>query len=366
MVRSARFISVCSLILCAGVGVAQRIPHIIDSMNGVVVGAGFMGMPYYAGGNYTDGSSEKAGLYNFATSSVMDLHPAGSINSTIFGGHATGYVGARYNTGFSFRASAWLGPTYTYADLHPGGFAVSYALSANTTTISGTVYPSAGSMGVPVIWHRDTLTMEILTGPSGNHTEALDVSMKFVVGSTVGNSTGFNDNAILWNRTTGSVQTLLPAGFSSTRAVAVSGNRILGSGFKNGRLQPHIITHQEATDTYSSQDMSTGDYDEAAADDFKGDEAVGFGRRDEMAIVEHALYWNGLDADPTDLHVGLSTEFVASRAASIDADGLIYGYAERADGSRVGVVWAVVPEPATMSALALGVFGLVRSRRRPE
>ena len=79
------------------------------------------------------------------------------------------------------------------------------------------------------------------------------------------------------------------------------------------------------------------------------------------------MLWSGTAASAVDLHNFLSSDYIASGARSIDANGNIVGYAIYAPPGQSGqyhaIEWVVVPEPSTSLLVIGGLLGLGARRR---
>jgi hypothetical protein len=75
-----------------------------------------------------------------------------------------------------------------------------------------------------------------------------------------------------------------------------------------------------------------------------------------------AIRWSGTAVSALDLHQFLPNGFIESHAMGIDESGNIVGWGTMANGS-VPLVWAPVPEPATVVALGTGLLTLLALRR---
>jgi PEP-CTERM motif len=78
----------------------------------------------------------------------------------------------------------------------------------------------------------------------------------------------------------------------------------------------------------------------------------------------HALLWSGTAGSVVDLHSFLSSNYSSSETDGIDANGNIVGQAFFIPtGKEHAILWTIVPEPGSMTLLALGGVALLLRKR---
>jgi hypothetical protein len=77
----------------------------------------------------------------------------------------------------------------------------------------------------------------------------------------------------------------------------------------------------------------------------------------------HALLWSGSADSCVDLNTFLPAGFVTSEATGIDEQGCITGTAFDEGGRYHAVMWVPIPEPTTLSLLAVGGMAMLRRKK---
>jgi len=117
--------------------------------------------------------------------------------------------------------------------------------------------------------------------------------------------------------------------------------------------------------TYTFIELSPSGFRSSQAWGISGGHEIGYGI---TATNEHALLWSGTAASAVDLQNFLPSNYLDSAAFRIDANGDIVGEAYNSStGTQDAILWVLVPEPTTVSLLALGLgvlFMAARIRRR--
>jgi hypothetical protein len=77
---------------------------------------------------------------------------------------------------------------------------------------------------------------------------------------------------------------------------------------------------------------------------------------------EHALVWSGTADSVVDLQSFLSPDYYDSNARDVDVNGNVIGYARYKTGEEHAILWLLVPEPSSVSLLALALGALCAYR----
>ncbi len=169
--------------------------------------------------------------------------------------------------------------------------------------------------------------------------------------------TGGNDHALLWSGTADSAVDLNPSGFGASYGNGISGGQQVGcGGYWNtgGYRGSHALLWSGTA--ASAVDLNPSGFSDSVALGISGSQQVGYGDRADN--TEHALLWSGTAASAVDLQSFLSSDYTWSEAQGIDANGNIVGEAWNNSTSQWdAILWVAVPvpEPATVSLLALGL-----------
>jgi hypothetical protein len=105
-------------------------------------------------------------------------------------------------------------------------------------------------------------------------------------------------------------------------------------------------------------DLNTGTYSllgQGRAMATNGINQVGF---EGFAFSERALLWSGTEASRLDLHQFVPAGVSSSLAFGIDENGTIVGRGHINGFGQVPLVWTPIPEPATVTALGIGLLAL--------
>jgi uncharacterized membrane protein len=250
---------------------------------------------------------------------VVDLHPSGYTNSQALATDGAQQVGwARTSSGVD-HALLWTGNAASAIDINPTGYRDSRANGVNGGRQIGYTRIS-GDYEHAVVWNGSADDFIDLNPPGYDGSVGNGIFGSQQVGWASGEVTNFRAHAVVWNGTADSYVDLHPPGFYDSQAMATNGIQQVGSG----------------------------QLDE-----------------DSLPGHPHALLWSGSADSYIDLQQYLPSDVKYSYATGIDADGSIVGYAVGGFQETYFIhafLWVPVPEPATVSLLAVG--GVLLFRRR--
>lgn len=316
-----------------------------------------------AGYGWTTGGYRHALLWNGSAGSYVDLHPGGFNESQARGIYGTQQVGYGHDLGTSsYHAYLWSGSAGSCVDLHPSGFYASCAFGTNGTQQVGFggefgidyygnifVYSEASAL----LWNGSAEDYINLHPDGYSYSLGMGISGSQQVG--YGEYDG-DDHALLWSSSAGSCVDLHPSGYSWSKAYGTNGSQQVGQGddhamLWNGTAGSYVDLHPDAS-WYS------------CAHDTNGTQQVGWIFQYASWAgeeVKKAVVWNG---SATDFFYLPRSGFWECWAWGIDDYGNIVGGAMEWDGTEHAVIWQPIPEPATISLLALGGLAIVGRRRR--
>ena len=252
------------------------------------------------------------------------------------------------------------GTPESYIDLHPSGYHSSFAYAVNGNVQGGSANLVINGPTHAMIW-RGTSESYVDLHPTGyRRSEVNGVYGDSQVGFAAAPTSNFDIQAMLWTGTAESAVSLHPSGASRSSAYAITENYQAGivsfpgpgSAYKAalwyGTAESMVMIHP---DGYSSSVI----YD--ASKNFQ----VGYGLN---GSTTHSMIWQGTAESAIDLHSLLPEGYVSSTAYGVDDFGNIVGIAYHQDSPSFGhaVLWSV-PEPATLSLLAVGGLALLRKRK---
>jgi hypothetical protein len=344
-------------------------PQPIES--GQVVGDG-----YGSGGS----SLSHALLWSGPGGSAVDLNPtllAGftfSIAKGVYGNQQVG-EGTGSATGGNDHALLWSGTPDSAVDLNPAGFTASQAFyTIGTQQIGYGSGAGTGNNAHALIWSSTAASAVDLNPTSlaisssvGNATDgAQQVGKGF---TTVGNI----QHAMLWSNTAASAVDLNPAGFSQSNAIGVGGNQQFGQGVGpgTGGNQQAILWKGTAASAINLNPTDLIGITTSFGNATNGIEQIGEGEGPGTGNIFHAILWSGTPDSAVDLQSLLPAidTWTTSQAFTFDNLGNVYGIASGTVNGVTGtyaVEWSPVPEPTSLTLMAIAGFGLLGRRRRPK
>jgi hypothetical protein len=197
--------------------------------------------------------------------------------------------------------------------------------------------------------------------PSGfTDSEAHGVYGGYQVGWGSGDSTGSKTHALMWHGSATQYWDINPAGKNNSYINGMVGMQAFGSA------DAHAMLWSLNTDgTFTNTDLQPASgFISTEINGSNGTQQVGNAVGSATGNLWHAMLWNGSSSSWLDLHQFLPTGpgYVRSGAYGIDANGDVVGWAADGSGFNRAILWQV-PEPATLSLLALGGLALLRRCR---
>jgi hypothetical protein len=299
-------------------------PYVFASYAYGTNGTQQVGELVYASANGT------AALWNGSATSAVNLDPSNAV-----GGQGVEYTSAAFATN----------GTQQVGEYQLNGF--DHAVLWNGTAASAiSLHPTAPALG--------TFSNSDAVGTDGSH--------------QVGFGRGPNGvTALLWAGTPASCVSLYPTNglYNASEAFGVSGPVQIGYG------QLASTSHQHAMlwtgSGASAVDLNPAGYVDSVALGTDGIQVVGYA---DLTVSghDHAVLWTGASSlTAIDLQALLTSNYVASIAYSIDADGNVFGLATDTSGASRAVEWSLIvtPEPsAAFGLFAIGGAALFHRRRR--
>lgn len=287
----------------------------------------------------------------------LDLHPAGRVSS--YGGYAANGFQAGYsklnNDVSTIRATVWSGTPESAIDLHPAGYLGSTASDAVAGMQVGKARATDSHFHA-MLWRGSPQSAVDLHAGPFDDSGIISTDGLQQVGYSGNLPNGTPLHAMLWTGTAASAVDLNPPGYARSVAYDVAGGQQVGYGVK-GLTDPLLWTGTPE----SAINLNPTHFGSATVRSTNGSVQVGWFHLEE---VDNAVAWFGTAESRIDLHHFLPTQFIASKAMSIDADGTIYGLAKDATDKTYVVAW-LVPEPSGLiGALAIAIFSCARRNPR--
>ncbi len=331
---------------------------------------------YYGGRVYGAEGTQQAGyardeeddglrhamLWNGSAESYVDLHPGELNESQALGICGTQQVGFGHNIGApGYKAYLWNGSVESWVDLQPSSFLSSCATGTNGTQQAGFAGTFMTDGGINIL---DPVTEALLWNGSAEdyislHPDGYDYSL--AMGISGSQQVGYgeydgDDHALLWSSSAASCVDLHPSGYSWSKAYGTNGSQQVGQG------DDHAMLWNGTAGNYVDLHPSASWY--SCAHDTDGTQQVGWIFQYAWWAgeeVKKAVVWNG---SATDFFYLPRSGFWECWAWGIDDYGNIVGGAMELDGTEHAVIWQPIPEPATISLLALGGLAMLGKRRR--
>jgi hypothetical protein len=311
-------------------------------------------------GNVTAaGGRQHAMLWRGSATSVVDLNPSWATESQAWGAGGVQQVGYGNGpaTGLSSHALLWKGTADSVIDLNPNGFSQSRANGTDGIQQVGDGYKPGMSNAHAILW-SGTADSWVDLNPAGFiGSGAYAVSGGKQVGSAFSPTDNYN-HAMLWSGTAGSAVDLHPSGYTWTHARAIAEGQQAGSGQVAGLL--HALLWSGTAEGVI--DLNSSTLTQSQVEGMIPGLQVGWGIGSLTGNNQHAVLWRGTASSAVDLHAYLGANYRHSFASGIDVNGIIMGASQDIAGRPHAIAWIPVPEPATLTLLALG--GLLIARRR--
>ncbi|HEX4414953.1 MAG TPA: hypothetical protein VH107_15060 [Lacipirellulaceae bacterium] len=287
----------------------------------------------------TASSVNHALLWNGATTSPIDITPAGYTTSVANAVSGTHQVGAGISSGGTLsHAILWNGTSASAVDLNP----VNYA-SSTATGVNGSIQVGYGTsfdnLTHALSWSGSSASVVDLNPAGFTASRAAGASATNQIGQAT--TAGGQTHAILWSGTAASAIDLEPANYGNTAGVAVSGNNQTGYGTPAASNSVHaLLWHGAAA---SVVDLHPAGWLYSYANAVSGNTEVGSASTVTTTLTTHAFLWTGTAASAVDLQQFVTSEFgslyVDSEANSVTDNGTIVGRVQDSGLNSYAVLW---------------------------
>jgi hypothetical protein len=318
------------------------------------------------------GGHRQALLWSGSAASGVNLHTGPYNESRINGMSGTQQAGFIHELGSApYHAYTWSGSAASGADLHPSGFSASCATGTNGTKqvgfggnfmidTEGNIVITGG--GTHALLWNGSPTDYVDLNPSGFYNSvATGISGTQQVGWGQPTS-GSRERALLWNSSAPSYINLHPSGYYDSFAKGTSGTQQVGMGHPTSTSWSHALLWTGSAESFI--DLDSAKFYESCANGTNGTQQVGWGTvmvPQYGEVFKRAVVWNGSADSYTILPLG---GFFETWSNGIDEYGNIVGGATYGTGATYAVLWQPVPEPATVSLLAMGGLAVLGRRRK--
>jgi len=286
------------------------------------------------------------------------------------GSQQGGQVVTAQLNGISY-ATLWSGTAASAVILNPTGFSSSAinGMSGNQQVGSGTPNGSPNNP-VPLLWTGTAASAVQLTPTIFGSNLVYSVANGTDGVNQVGyaNHSGpLRNDAMIWSGTAASAVDIGPANVNVSNALAVSGNQQVG--YDEPSTQFHAMVWEGTS--ASAVDLNPAGMLTSEALATNGEVQAGYASPNSQVTSRVAEAWLGTSASAIDLQsllpTGPATSWSYSTADAVDANNNIYGFAWGTYNGVAGgyaVEWsdAQLPEPASLSLIAIGGLGLMSRR----
>ena len=305
--------------------------------------------------------------WSYTAGSLVNMNPAGALQSKIFSAAGTQQVG-QVQIGGNYVAGLWNGSASSFVNLGTAGFTTTEADSTDGLTQVGTGWTN----GVPValLW-KGTAGSVVDLDPVGaaGYSQALTVDGNLEGGYCL--DTGIQ-TAVLWHGTAASMTGIAPANSTSSQVNVVNQGEAGGYATfgTNTFSQAGIWTNDTAG---SWINLAPAGSRSSYVSDLNGNYQIGTVTSGTSG-PDHAAFWMGTAGSYVDLNQFLPSGYnlySEANAMYVDPTGGIWIIGNGGNFNTnvaSAFVWHYTPspEPCSLAALGVGVIALLRRRRRRE